>query len=176
MLRSGGPCARPGTGDDPVGAWSFMWGKVQPTLAERTRVCAWDRAGFGFSSPSPDTQDIVHTTRDLERALQKAGIRGPYVMVGHSLGAFETLRFTDLHRQSVVGMVLVDPDVPGRPALDERFAPQFAALSRALEDRDVRQRLDCASQLRSGTLKSDTPAFEQCTASAVTAAAMATCR
>jgi pimeloyl-ACP methyl ester carboxylesterase len=53
-----------------------MWGHVQPALAERTRVCAWDRAGYGFSSPSPEPQDIVHTTADLERALKSAGIRG----------------------------------------------------------------------------------------------------
>jgi pimeloyl-ACP methyl ester carboxylesterase len=153
-----------------MGGWSFNWGLVQPALAERTRVCAWDRAGTGFSSPTPEPQDIFHTTQDLERALQKAGIRGPYVMVGHSLGAFESLRFNDLHRQSVVGMVLVDPDIPGRFALDERIAPQFAALSRVLQDQAVKQRQDCAVELRSGTLKSGTVQFERCTASPVPAA------
>jgi pimeloyl-ACP methyl ester carboxylesterase len=147
-----------------LGGGSLGWGLVQPALARRTRVCAWDRAGYGFSGPSPDPQDIVHTTADLERALKRAGIRGPYVMVGHSLGAFETLRFTDLHRQSVVGMVLVDPDIPDRAAVNERLAPQFATLSRALEDQDVKQRQDCAAELRGGTLKSGVPRFEQCTA------------
>jgi pimeloyl-ACP methyl ester carboxylesterase len=147
-----------------LGGGSLGWGLVQPALAERTRVCAWDRAGYGFSGPSPELQDIVHTTADLERALRGAGVQGPYVMVGHSLGAFETLRFTDLHRQSVVGMVLVDPDIPDRAAVDERFAPQFAMVSRALEAQDVKQRQDCAAELRSGTLKIGTPKFEHCTA------------
>jgi pimeloyl-ACP methyl ester carboxylesterase len=126
-----------------LGGWSFNWELVQPALAERNaRLRLWDRAGAGFSSPSPETQDIVHTTEDLEQALQKAGIRGPYVMVGHSLGAFESLRFTDRNRQSVVGMVLVDPDIPDRGTLDERLAPQFAAVSAALQDQDVKQRRD----------------------------------
>ncbi len=147
-----------------LGGWSFDWGLVQPALAERTRVCAWDRAGYGFSNPSPESQDIVHTTADLERALKGAGIRGPYVMVGHSLGGYESLRFADLHRQSVVGMVLVDPDIPDRAAVDERLAPQFAAVSRALEDQDVKQRRHCAAELRDGTLRHGTPQFEQCTA------------
>ena len=88
-----------------LGGGSLAWGLVQPALAERIRVCAWDRAGYGFSSPSPEPQDVVHTTADLERALRGAGIRGPYVMVRHSLGGYESLRFTDLYRQSVVGMV-----------------------------------------------------------------------
>ncbi len=147
-----------------LGGWSFDWGLVQPALAERTRVCAWDRAGSGFSSPSPERQDIVHTTADLERALKGASIRGPFVMVGHSLGGYESLRFTDLNRRSVVGMVLVDPDIPDRAAVDERLAPQFAAMSRALEDQDVKQRQGCAAELRGGTLKSGTPQFEHCTA------------
>jgi pimeloyl-ACP methyl ester carboxylesterase len=150
-----------------MGGWSFNWGLVQPALAERTRVCAWDRAGSGFSSPSREPQDIVHTTADLERALKKADIRGPYVMVGHSLGGYESLRFTDQHRHSVVGMVLVDPDIPDRAAVDERLAPQFAAVSRALEDQDLKQRQDCVEELRAGTLKSGTAQFEQCTAQSV---------
>lgn len=154
-----------------TGGWSFGWAPIHAALAERTRTCAWDRAGHGFSSPSPEPQDTVHTTQDLERALDKAGIRGPYVMVSHSLGAYESLRFTDRHRQSVVGMVLLDPDIPDRAAVDERLAPQFAALSRALQDQDVKQREDCAAELRAGTLKSGTPRFEKCTAAPVPAIA-----
>jgi pimeloyl-ACP methyl ester carboxylesterase len=146
-------------------AWSVWWWAVQPTLAKRTRVCAWDRAGYGFSSPSPDPQDIVHTTKDLERALTRGGIRGPYVMVGHSLGGEEALRFTDLHRQNVVGIVLVDPDIPDRAAVEERTAPQFAAMARASGEQYVKQLQECAAELRGSTLKRSTPQFERCTVS-----------
>jgi len=133
-----------------LGSWSFAWGNVQPALAKRTRVCAWDPAGTGFSSPSPEPQDIVHSTQDLERALKSAGVAGPFVMVGHSLGGFQSLRFTDLHRESVVGMVLVDPDIPDRAAILERLAPQLATVFRVLEDQSVKSRLDCAAQLSRG--------------------------
>jgi pimeloyl-ACP methyl ester carboxylesterase len=153
-----------------LGGWSWWWWWVQGPLAKRTRVCAWDRAGYGFSSPSSESQDIVHTTGDLERALKRARIRGPYVMVGHSMGAYETLRFTDLHRRDVIGMVLVDPDIPGRPAVDERLAPQFAAVSQTLDDQVIKQRQTCIAALRDGTLTSGTPQFEQCTDSSVPAA------
>lgn len=152
-----------------LAGWSFMWGHIQPALAERTRVCAWDRAGYGFSSPSPEPQDVVHTTQDLEAALKNAGIAGPYVMVGHSHGGYESLRYTDLHRQSVVGMVLIDPDIPDRAGVEKRIAPQFAAVSRALQDQVVKQRQDCAAGMQAGTLKSGTPEFERCTATPVPA-------
>lgn len=145
-------------------AWSLWWGRVQPPLAKRTRVCTWDRAGYGFSSPSPEPQDIIHTTEDLERALKRGGIRGPYLMVGHSMGAYEALRFTDLHRQSVIGMVLVDPAIPDQAAVEERIAPRFAALMRATGERTDKQLQDCAAALRAGALKRDNPQFARCTA------------
>lgn len=146
-----------------LGGWSFGWAHVQRPLAERTRVCAWDPAGTGFSSASPEPQDIAHVTHDLERALQSAGIGGPYVMVGHSIGGFISLRFTDLHRESVAGIVLVDPDIPDRAAVLER-TPQLAAVFRAFQDQTVKQRQDCAAQLRDSTLKTGTPQFERCVA------------
>src|SRR5689334_22797579 len=114
-----------------LGGWSFGWAGVQSTLAQQTRVCAWDPAGTGFSSASTEPQDVVHMTQDLERALKSGGIAGPYVMVGHSLGGFVSVRFADLHRDSVVGMVLVDPDIPDRAEVVERLAPQLATVFRA---------------------------------------------
>jgi pimeloyl-ACP methyl ester carboxylesterase len=146
-----------------LGGWSFGWAHVQQPIAERTRVCAWDPAGTGFSSPSPEPQDTVHITQDLERALKSAGIAGPYVMVGHSLGGYVSLRFTDLHRDSVAGVVLVDPDIPDRTTVLAR-TPQLAVVFRAFQDQSVKQRQDCAAELRNGTLKSGTPQFERCTA------------
>jgi len=145
-------------------AWSFWWGAVQRPIAERTRVCAWDRAGYGFSSPSPDPQDILHTTADLERALKTAGIRGPYVMVGHSMGAYESLRFTDLHRESVVGIVLVDPAIPDQMGIEARIAPEFAKSSLANGEQLVTQLEDCARKLGGDTVNGRAPEVERCAA------------
>jgi hypothetical protein len=64
-----------------LGGWSWVWYRIQSPLSRRTRVCAWDPAGLGFSSPSPEPQDTVHETEDLEEALKVAHLDGPYVMV-----------------------------------------------------------------------------------------------
>jgi pimeloyl-ACP methyl ester carboxylesterase len=71
-----------------LGSWSVVWRSVQPPLARSTRVCAWDPAGFGFSSPSSELQDAVHLTEDLEQTLKEADIAGPYLMVGHSVSRY----------------------------------------------------------------------------------------
>ena len=95
-----------------AGATTGSWRRVQPELARRTRTCAWDRAGFGGSDGSPARQIADETAEDLGRALAAARIEGPLLLVGHSIGAYETLRFADRHPGRVAGIVLVDPSIP----------------------------------------------------------------
>lgn len=68
------------------GATSGAWYKVRPALARGVRVCAYDRAGSGFSDPGPLPRDGAAIVRDLDQALTAAKIVGPYVLVGHSAG------------------------------------------------------------------------------------------
>jgi pimeloyl-ACP methyl ester carboxylesterase len=140
-----------------LGDWSFQWRSVQRPLSKRTRVCAWDRAGYGFSTPSPEPQDVIHTTKDLELTLKHARISGPYVMVGHSIGAYEVLRFTDLHRESVVGMLLVDPAIPNQKELRDRLLPELV-MSEFQE-----QLRNCATKLKNGAIRAGSQEFKQCT-------------
>lgn len=73
-----------------------------------SRVCAWDRSGFGLSDPPPHPQTVDQTAADLATALESAGITGPYIPAGHSLGGCESLLLADRDFAAVVGMVLVD--------------------------------------------------------------------
>ena len=130
-----------------AGNWGIVWNKVQPAIARKTRVCAWDRAGFGLSTMSPKPQTVDNTTTDLEEALKAAKIDGPYVAVGHSLGGLESLLLADRQPRNVVGMVLVDSTVPAKPG-----APIFDP--RGLPDPpNVTLFRKCAAGLRAGTVR-----------------------
>jgi pimeloyl-ACP methyl ester carboxylesterase len=95
-----------------IAGFSSNWAWVQDELAQSTRVVAYDRAGLGWSDPSPETQDARQSAQDLHAALQKVGIHEPYVIVGHSYGGLVVRAFTDLYPDEVVGMVLVDASHP----------------------------------------------------------------
>lgn len=99
------------------GADSHAWYKVQPTLAKLTRVCAYDRAGSGFSDPGPLPRDGAAIARDLDETLMAARITGPFVIVGHSAGGMYARLFAARRKDDVAGLVLLDPTV-------ERRAPQ----------------------------------------------------
>ena len=124
-----------------------MWYQVQGPLSRRTRVCAWDPAGLGFSSPSPEPQDTVHETEDLEEALKAAHLGGPLVMVAHSAGAYVALRFADQQGRTVAGMVLVDPAIPDQDAVRERVAPKFAAFGNGARTAEAMRLRQCAAEL-----------------------------
>ncbi|WP_404714319.1 alpha/beta fold hydrolase [Sphingomonas sp. MMS24-J13] len=76
-------------------SWSGEWSRVQPAVARITRVCSWDRPGFGLSDGTIAKPTVATTTSDLERGLAAIGLSRPFIMVGQSLGAYETLLFAD---------------------------------------------------------------------------------
>jgi pimeloyl-ACP methyl ester carboxylesterase len=97
---------------------SVIWQLVQPDISRFTRVCSYDRAGFGWSDAPYEPRSSANIAQELERLLTCAGVPGPYVLVAHDFGALDIRVFTSRHRQQVVGMVLVDsvhPDIHHRP-------------------------------------------------------------
>lgn len=135
--------------------WSISWANVQPAVAETTRVCSWDPASLGLSSASTEPQNSDNMTSDLEAALKAAGIDGPYVMVGHSLGAYPSLLVADRQPSSVVGMVLVDPSVPDQAAIFERVTPAQTAWLAARPDPLLASIEKCVADLHAGLRPGD---------------------
>ena len=87
---------------------SGSWHLVQPSVAGFTRVCAYDRAGTGYSESAPVLDTAQQIADELHNLLKTAGIDGPYVLVGHSLGGHLMRTFANRYLNEVVGMVLVD--------------------------------------------------------------------
>jgi pimeloyl-ACP methyl ester carboxylesterase len=104
----------------------LAWYKVQPRVAQFARVCSYDRAGLGWSDPSPNRPTTRQIASDLHTLLGNAGIGGPYVLVGHSLGGMYVRMFQSLYSDEVVGLVLVDSSHPDQ---DQRFPPEARKLS-----------------------------------------------
>lgn len=144
-----------------AGAGDFAgagWSAIQPAMARITRTCAWDRPGFGLSDAPTAEVTAASTTADLEAALASGGMKGPYVMVGHSLGSYETLLFTDRHSDQVVGMVLVDPSIPDQFARVQRGQPAPDAATNPM----VQLFRKCAAAMRAGTAKPGGPDPDRC--------------
>ncbi|OGO60241.1 MAG: hypothetical protein A2032_01665 [Chloroflexi bacterium RBG_19FT_COMBO_49_13] len=98
-----------------MGNYSLFWAYVQPDVAKYTRVCSYDRAGYGWSEPSPHPRTATTMVEELHTLLVNANIQGPYVLVGHSLGGMLVRVYANNYPDEVVGMVLVDSYHEERP-------------------------------------------------------------
>jgi len=109
------------------GGSSPDWCLVQPEIAKFTRVCSYDRAGLGWSDSSPRPRSMPQIAEDLSNLLAGAGIEGPYVLVGHSLGGLYVQYLARRHPGRVAGLVLVDA---AHPDLFAHQSPEFARRTR----------------------------------------------
>jgi pimeloyl-ACP methyl ester carboxylesterase len=155
---------------------SLSWWRLQPRMAEITRVCAFDRAGYGFSDAGPLPRDSAAGVADLHAALKGAKIDGPYVLVGHSLGGFDARLFAYTYPNETAGLLLLDPpteDIYRRDRtpdedIDEirrcisisRVAPPIPDAKDGCVSRDLGSRWSKAMQARQIALDSRSAWFE----------------
>ncbi len=97
-----------------LGGFSAGWARIAPPIAGTTRVCAYDRAGQGWSEDAAEPQDGVAAASDLHTLLGRAGEDGPYVLVGHSTGGDHAMTYAARYPEQVAGMVLLDATSPYR--------------------------------------------------------------
>jgi len=105
-LGQGSPTVILETGGGGFGSLDFTY--IQPGVAKTTRVCAYDRAGYGWSDPSPAPRTSEEIVKELHTLLHRAGIAGPYVLGGMSLGGYFTRLYATRYPDEVAGMALID--------------------------------------------------------------------
>lgn len=115
-----------------LGETSPLWARVQPAAASTSRVCAYDRAGQGWSDDSANPADATTAATDLHKLLTAAGETGPFVLAGHSSGGVHALTYTHLYPADVAGVVLLDSASPHQVELVKPFNGEYQIMRRVL--------------------------------------------
>jgi len=136
--------------------FSLAWRKVQGEISSFSRVCSYDRAGYGFSDANRRPSTAMNIVDDLHQALAQAGIRPPLILVGHSAGGLYATLYADLYPSDVAGLVLVDPGFASQ-AHDNAMAawssyPSLLSEQRAQQAAHTKLMQSCAARAKSGGL------------------------
>jgi pimeloyl-ACP methyl ester carboxylesterase len=138
------------------GAWS--WRTIQTEMAKTTRVCSYDRAGYGLSDEAKDSRDLDAIAADLGVVVQAAGAGRPVVLVAHSLGGPIVRQYAYHHPEKVAGLVLVDPSADHQTERFSALTPDFMKLSAAGND-PIRK---CQALTEKGPIAFGTPDYVRC--------------
>lgn len=130
-----------------LGDPSINFRPLQDELATTTRVCTYDRAGYGWSEPGPEPRDGEQMAGELRSLLTAADEPGPYVVAGHSLGGLIALIFAEANRDDVAGVVLVDSShsrqtealagIPGMAAMEDDGTARLEAMADRAEAGEI---------------------------------------
>lgn len=97
------------------------WGTANPYadfyplyegLRGHVKLAVYDRFGYGYSDTTGRKRDIDSITDEMREVLRQSGQQPPYVLVGHSLGALEAVRYAQRFPDEVKGMVMIDGGSP----------------------------------------------------------------
>ncbi len=83
--------------DGGIGTATMGWTVVQDEIAQFARVCVYDRAGYFASDTIPGPRTSEQMARELHTLLANAGEHGPFVLAGHSFGAFTARVYHQLY-------------------------------------------------------------------------------
>ncbi len=110
-----------GLGDD-AGIWANT--ELQPKIAAFSKVCAYSRAGLGESDPAPGQRTVQDVIDDLEALLADSSMKGPFVLIGHSIGGLIVNMYAHQHPQQVAGLILVDSSHPNQEGELRKVLPR----------------------------------------------------
>lgn len=109
------------------------WAQVVPELSRDFTVFAYDRPGTGGTAPTDAPRDPCSIAAELRERLHAAGLKPPYLLVGHSLGGLYQYVFAKLYSAEVAGFVLVDPTHPRNWEAVQSEQPEAAVLIKTLK-------------------------------------------
>ncbi len=120
--------------ENGLGGKMDWWRKVYPVIAEDHAVFAYNRAGYGQSTPAAEPRDTEHITEELRAILRAKGFSPPYILVGHSFGGLIAQYYARKYPEEVSALVLVDSTHPRQltgPGAIENWPGWFRCLFRA---------------------------------------------
>ncbi|WP_105177168.1 alpha/beta fold hydrolase [Clostridium cagae] len=81
-------------------------------ISKYAKTVTYDRPGHGWSEITDTPRDIDSIVKEMHDALEESGQKAPYILVCHSYASLQGIRFAQMYRNEVSGIVLIDGGNP----------------------------------------------------------------
>ena len=99
--------------DSGLGGGAFSWARIIPEVAKFAQVCTYDRAGMGYSDSGPTPRRSSQIASELAALIENSDISRPVILVGFSIGGYNTRIVASERPDLVAGLVLISPSNEG---------------------------------------------------------------
>lgn len=94
--------------ESDIGWTSQEWANVIKNMPKDMNILYYDRAGYGRSEVIGKDRTVKEETEELYKLLKKSGVRGPYILVGHSYGGLIMCNYAKKYPEDVAALLLID--------------------------------------------------------------------
>lgn len=85
---------------------------LSDSLAKRYKVVIVERAGYGYSDDSNHSRDVMEVLSETRQALSQANVKGPFIILSHSMASLESLAWQEKYPDEVKTLVGLDWALP----------------------------------------------------------------
>ena len=86
--------------------------EVSESLSKRYKVVIVERAGYGYSDDSNNSRDVIDVLSETRQALSQANVKGPFIILSHSMASLESLAWQEKYPDEVKTLVGLDWALP----------------------------------------------------------------
>jgi pimeloyl-ACP methyl ester carboxylesterase len=123
------------------GGGSDVHEALAPGLAERGRLCTYDRVNVGLSGRQTKPHTGADSVEDLHALLTAAEVRPPYLMLGFSFGGLIAAMYAGTYPADVMGVLMLDSSLPTDAQVDA-LIPRALRQQVVLEQQANAERVD----------------------------------
>ena len=86
--------------------------EVSESLSKQYKVVIVERAGYGYSDDSHHSRDVMEVLSETRQALSQANVKGPFIILSHSMASLESLAWQEKYPDEVKTLVGLDWALP----------------------------------------------------------------
>ena len=101
-------------------------------LSKNNKVVVVEPFGYGWSDITNKKRTVENIVREIREALQKSDIKGPYILMPHSVSGVYSMYYANKYPDEVKAIIGIDPTLPKALDYFKEEAPNIPSLMSVL--------------------------------------------